>query len=80
MAVNFELYKVFMAVATNKSFSKAAEELFVTQSAVSQSISKLEKELGKVLFERSNLGMSLTQEGKLLFETISTFSFCREQN
>ena len=71
MAVNFELYKVFMAVATNRSFSKASEELQVTQSAVSQSISKLENELGKQLFERSTTGLVLTDEGKLLLETVS---------
>lgn len=72
MAVNFELYKVFLAAATNRSFSKAAEELTLTQSAVSQSISRLEGELGKKLFERKNTGLSLTEYGKLLFETVST--------
>lgn len=71
MAINFELYKVFMAAATNRSFSKAAEELFVTQSAVSQSVSKLEAELGKELFERSKTGLKLTADGKFLLETIS---------
>ncbi len=71
MSVNFELYKIFMAVATNRSFSKASEELFVTQSAVSQSVSKLESELGKKLFNRSNTGLTLTDDGKFLLEEIS---------
>ena len=72
MAINFELYKVFMAAATNRSFSKAAEELFVTQSAISQSISKLESELNKKLFERSKQGLILTDDGKFLLENISS--------
>lgn len=72
MAVNFELYKVFMAAATNRSFSKAADELFVTQSAISQSILRLEQELGKQLFERSKSGLVLTEDGKFLLETISS--------
>lgn len=72
MAINFELYKVFLAVATNRSFSKAAEELSVTQSAVSQSVSKLESLLGKKLFDRSNSGLTLTDDGKYLYENIST--------
>lgn len=72
MAINFELYKVFLAVATNRSFSKAAEELYVTQSAISQSITKLETLLGKKLFVRNNSGLTLTDDGKCLFENIST--------
>lgn len=63
-----DLYKVFCQVAVNKSFSKAAKELYMTQPAVSQSIMQLEKELDTRLFNRTSRGVSLTNEGSLLFE------------
>lgn len=43
--IDLNLYKIFLSVAKNKSFSKAAEELFVTQPAISHAISNLEKKL-----------------------------------
>ena len=43
MDVNYELYKVFYFVATTLSFSEASKQLFISQSAVSQSIKALEK-------------------------------------
>ncbi|MEG1972115.1 MAG: LysR family transcriptional regulator, partial [Oscillospiraceae bacterium] len=46
----FDLYSVFYEVAETGSFSKAAKNLFVTQSAVSQSIKRLESELNVTLF------------------------------
>lgn len=65
--VPLEQYRIFAAVARNKSFCKAAEELFITQPAVSQSIKLLEEELAAQLFVRSSRGVSLTQAGETLF-------------
>ena len=45
MDINYELYKVFYYVATSLSFSEASKQLFISQSAVSQSIKTLEKKL-----------------------------------
>jgi len=63
----------FMAVATNLSFSKTADELFVTQPAISRQISQLEKELGVKLFIRNNQKTVLTEEGRLYFDLFSRF-------
>ncbi|MBM7557584.1 LysR family transcriptional regulator [Halanaerobacter jeridensis] len=70
MNVNYELYKVFYHVANHLSFSKAAEKLYISQSAVSQSIKTLEEELDTKLFIRSTKQVTLTKEGKTLFEHI----------
>lgn len=70
MDINYELYKVFYYVAKTLSFSEAAGELFISQSAVSQSIKVLEKRLNQVLFVRSTKKVSLTKEGELLFKHI----------
>ena len=68
--VNYELYKVFYHVARSLSFSDAAQELFISQSAVSQSIKVLERRLGQTLFTRSTKKVSLTKEGEILFKHI----------
>ncbi|MCH5273552.1 MAG: LysR family transcriptional regulator [Lachnospiraceae bacterium] len=70
MDVNYELYKVFYHVAKTLSFSEAAASLFISQSAVSQSVKVLERRLGQVLFTRSTKRVSLTPEGELLFKHI----------
>lgn len=70
MDINFELYKVFYYVAKNLSFSKASRDLFISQSAISQSIRTLEAKLDTKLFIRSTKSVQLTQEGALLFEHI----------
>lgn len=70
MNINFEFYKVFYHCAKNLNFSKAAEELFVTQSSVSQTIKKLEKQMNVKLFHRTGKNISLTKEGDLLFTYI----------
>ena len=49
MDINYELYKVFYYVADTLSFSEASKQLFISQSAVSQSIKALEKKLDQVL-------------------------------
>lgn len=70
MNVNLELYRIFYVVAKNKQMTKASEELYISQPAISQSIKKLEDQIGGTLFLRSNKGMELTEEGKMLYEHI----------
>lgn len=78
MDINFELYKIFYYCAQNKSFSIAAKKLFITQSAVSQSIKGLEKQLGVTLFYRKSRNIHLTSEGELLFSYASqAFNFLK---
>ena len=50
MDINYELYKVFFYVAQSLSFSEASKHLYISQSAVSQSIKTLERKLGQPLF------------------------------
>lgn len=63
----------FMAVATNLSFTKTAEELYVSQPAISRQISLLEKELGTKLFRRNNQKTELTEPGKLYFDLFGKY-------
>ena len=70
MDVNYELYKVFYYVARTLSFSEASKQLYISQSAVSQSIKVLEKKLGQNLFIRSTKRVQLTPEGEILFKHI----------
>ena len=60
--------EVFMTVAREGSFSRAAEKLYRTQPAVSQAIRKLEREVGESLFDRSSRDGTLTDAGELLRE------------
>lgn len=70
MDINYELYKVFYHVATSLSFSEASKKLFISQSAVSQSIKTLEKKIGQPLFVRSTKRVSLTPAGSVLLKHI----------
>ncbi len=70
MDINYELYKVFYHVAITLSFSEASKQLFISQSAVSQSIKVLEKKLNQPLFIRSTKKVQLTPEGEILFKHI----------
>ena len=70
MTVNYELYKVFYHAAKHMNFSKAATDLFITQSAVSQSIKQLETQLENKLFLRHGRAMQLTPDGEILFNHI----------
>ena len=70
MDINYELYKVFYYVASSLSFSDASKKLFISQSAVSQSIKALEHKLGQPLFIRSTKKVQLTPAGALLFKHI----------
>lgn len=70
MNIDLELYRVFYIVAKHKHMTKASEELHISQPAISQSIKKLEDQLGGTLFLRSNKGMELTMEGKMFYEYV----------
>lgn len=70
MDVNLELYRVFYHAAREGSISKAAQKLFISQPAVSQSIRLLEQKLGGSLFFRTSKGISLTTEGEELFKYV----------
>jgi Transcriptional regulator len=74
--MNLELYKAFYFVARYENISKASEQLFITQPAVSRSIRQLEDTLGCSLFFRTPRGVKLTQEGEILFNYIDkAFNF-----
>mgnify|MGYP003301390217 CR=1 FL=1 len=69
--VNLELYRVFYTVAKCGSLTRAAEELYISQPAVSQSIKQLENQLGISLFNRTHRGMELSEQGgKLIFASV----------
>lgn len=70
MNTNLEYYKVFYYVGKLQSISMAAEELKVSQPAVSQAIRNLEKELGSSLFMRTSKGVRLTAEGEVLYSYV----------
>jgi DNA-binding transcriptional LysR family regulator len=61
----------FEAAARQLSFSKAGDEVFVTQSAISRQVKKLEEYLGFALFERRHRALELTEQGRVLFEVAS---------
>lgn len=69
--VNLDLYRVFYTVAKRGSLTKAAEELYISQPAVSQSIRQLENQLGVSLFNRTHRGMELSEQGgKVIFSKV----------
>lgn len=70
MNTDLELYRVFCEVVKYKNISRTAEKLYVSQSAITQSIQKLETLLGGKVFYRNKSGVELTEEGKNLYEYI----------
>ena len=70
MDINYELYKVFYHVASTLSFLRGLKQLFISQSAVSQSIKTLERKLDQVLFIRSTKKVQLTPEGEILLRYV----------
>ena len=64
--INLNLYKTFYDVAMHGSFSKTAEQTYMSQPAISKSIKKLESDLGIELFYRKPKGVELTEKGKEL--------------
>lgn len=70
MVENLNYYNVFHTVARTGSISKAAGQLFISQPAVSKAITNLEEAVGTVLFYRSSKGVTLTDEGRVLYDYI----------
>ena len=66
---SLDLLKGFEAAARNLSFTKAAAELYVTQSAISRQVKTLEDQLGVALFRRRHRELRLTEEGQTLYKT-----------
>src|SRR5580693_8174736 len=62
--------RAFESAARHRSFTRAAEELCVTQAAISHQVKSLEERLGVTLFRRSNRGLLLTDEGVNLAPTL----------
>jgi DNA-binding transcriptional LysR family regulator len=77
--MDFKPYNYVITIAEEKSFSKAALRLFVSQSALSQYITRLEKELGAVLFDRATKPVKLTYEGELYVETAKKIQHIHEE-
>ena len=72
MNQNLSSYRIFYTVANTGNISKAAKELYISQPAISKSIQKLEESVGCRLFSRSSRGVVLTDEGKLLYDHVSS--------
>ena len=72
MLTKLENYRVFCKVAQHKSFSGAAQELFLSQPAVSQSVRQMEEQLGMQRFVRSSKKVELTPQGSILYEYASS--------
>ncbi|HWH46663.1 MAG TPA: LysR family transcriptional regulator, partial [Burkholderiales bacterium] len=69
---SLDFFRGFEAAARHLSFTKAAEELFVTQSAVSRQIQALENRLGVRLFLRRNRGLALTEAGEQMWRAVDS--------
>jgi DNA-binding transcriptional LysR family regulator len=71
MVTGLEHYRAFYYVAKCGSLTQAAEQLSISQPAVSQSLRQLEATLGTQLFSRTSRGVHLTREGELLYSYVS---------
>lgn len=72
MSAKLELYRVFREVAYSGSISAASKQLYISQSAVSQSIKQLEDQLETRLFIRNSRGVELTADGALLYDYVKS--------
>ena len=79
MKTKLDYYKIFYETARHASFSTAAKELYISQSAISQCIHQLENDLNAQLFTRSRRGVTLTKEGLLLFQKVESAMQAIEQ-
>lgn len=82
MNIDLELYRIFCEVVKYKNITKTAKSLYITQSAITQSIQKLENILGGKLFYRNRNGVELTEEGINLYGYIkdSVEKMCNAEN
>jgi len=72
MESNLSLYKIFYTVASTGNISRSAEKLYISQPAISKSIGRLEENLKATLFIRNSRGVTLTDEGKVLYSHLKT--------
>ncbi len=72
MNIDYNLYKIFLYLYEDKSISKTANRLYVSQPAISYSLKELENQLGYSLFYRNSKGIEPTLEAKELYNYIST--------
>ena len=70
MDQNLSLYRIFYEVAQAGNISRAAKNLYISQSAISKAIGRLEDSLSIPLFIRNSRGVQLTEEGELLFDHV----------
>ncbi|NMB42305.1 MAG: LysR family transcriptional regulator [Firmicutes bacterium] len=77
--MDFHQLKIFLEVARQKSFSRAAENIFLSQPTVSAHIKKLEDEVGTPLLDRSRRELQLTEAGKILFQYAQELLEMKEQ-
>ena len=71
MNINFEYYKIFYMIAKNKNITKAANELHISQPAISRMLKTMEEQINTKLFIRKTKGVILTHEGNALYRLIS---------
>ena len=79
MKTKLDYYRIFYETALCRSFSVAAQRLYISQSAISQCIQQLERDLNTKLFVRTRKGVSLTNEGQLLFLKVESAITAIEQ-
>ncbi len=72
MNIDYNLYKIFLYLFEEKSISKTASKLYVSQPAISYSLKELENQLGYTLFNRNSKGIEPTNEAKELYRYVST--------
>jgi DNA-binding transcriptional LysR family regulator len=76
--MNFEQLNIITTLAEEKSFSKTANKLYITTSAVSQAVSSLEKELSVIIFKRSKQGSFPTTKGQYIIK--NAYKILERQN
>lgn len=69
--MKYELFEYILTVAKHRSISKAAEELYMSHSALSIAISNFESEIGFRIFDRTTKGISLTEKGRIVIKHIT---------
>ena len=72
MTENLSYYHIFYEVAATKNLSKAAQNLYISQPAVTKAIQKLEENLNLTLFTRTSRGVHLTPEGEVLYKHVTS--------
>ena len=68
--IDFELYRIFVAVANEENITKASDKLNISQPAITKQIKNLENQLSMKLLERKSKGVALTEEGRKLYEML----------